>query len=489
MMLDPLLLALALSSVPPALVVAGQVALHLAVIAWVLLRRPRYKSSTLSWVVIILAWPYFGAAAYFAFGEVRLGRHRRRQYKEIRGRVRRASADSWSSMPYPDLAPIYRPIATLAESVADTVPLDGNLAELIGDSGEVIARLVMDIDASEQHCHLLFYIFLSDETGREVAAALTRAAARGVTCRLLVDGVGSRAFLSSGLASELGSAGVKVTEALPASLLRAMFARLDLRNHRKLAVIDGRVGYTGSQNVANADYVSKAKCAPFVDTMIRITGPVVRDLQEIFVVDWFLDADDGLEELLSVPLEPISGGIPIQVMATGPGSINEAMVQIILSGLLMAREEIIMTTPYFIPDEATFSALITAARRGIETILVVPANSDRPLVHVAGQSYFQELLDAGVQIHQFTEGTLHSKTMTVDRSLALVSTANLDRRSFELNFEVSTLVYDSDFASQLRLLQKGYLDDSTPIDLNAWRRRGKARRILETLAGTLSPLM
>lgn len=488
-MFDPVLNALALIVVPPHLTVAVEVVFHVGMIAWVLLRRPRYKSSTLSWVVIIIAWPYFGALGYLAFGEVRLGRRRRRHYKEIQDRVRRASAESWQAVPYPDLGSIYRPIATLAESVAETVPREGNLAELMGDSEEVIARLVQDIDASEEHCHLLFYIFLSDETGQEVANALKRAAGRGVTCRLLVDGVGSRAFLGTELFDELRAAGVQVIEALPANLIRAMFARLDLRNHRKLAIMDGRVGYTGSQNVANAGYMSRAKAAPFVDTMIRVTGPVIRDLQEIFVVDWFLDTEEGLEDLLSVPLDPVSGGIPIQVMATGPGSVNEAMVQIILSGMLMAREEIIMTTPYFIPDEATFSALITAARRGIETILVVPAHSDRPLVHVAGHSYFQELLDAGVQIHQFTEGTLHSKTMTVDRSLALVSTANLDRRSFELNFEVSTLVYDSDFASQLRLLQKGYLDDSKAIDAHAWRRRGRAHRIVESLAGTLSPLM
>ncbi len=488
-MIDPFLIALTASSVLSALLTAGKIAFHLVVIGWVLLRRPRFQSSTLSWVIVIVAWPYFGALIYLSFGEVRLGRRRRRQYEEIQNRVRKTSAKAWSAVPYPKLAPHYQPIATLAESVAETVPRSGNRAELIGNSDEVIDRIVEDIDAATEHCHLLFYIFLADDTGRKVGGALERAVKRGVPCRLLVDGVGSRDFLSSGLMTGLRAAGVKVTEALPANLLRAMFARLDLRNHRKLVIVDGRVGYTGSQNVADANYMSNEESAPFVDVMMRITGPVVRDLHEIFVVDWFLDADEPLEGLLDVPNDAIPDGVPIQVLGTGPGSVNEAMVQIILSSLLMAREEIIMSTPYFIPDQATFSALITAARRGIETILILPARSDRPLVHVASRSYFQGLLEAGVQIFQFTEGTLHSKTITVDRTLALVSTANLDRRSFELNFEVSTLVYDSDFASQLRLLQKGYLDDSKPIDPHAWKRRGWTRRIVESLAGTLSPLM
>jgi cardiolipin synthase len=176
-------------------------------------------------------------------------------------------------------------------------------------------------------------------------------------------------------------------------------------------------------------------------------------------------------------------------MGTGPDAYNEALRQITQTSLHAAREELIITTPYFVPDEATATALYTTARRGVDTMLVVPARNDSPLVAAASRSFYEPLLDAGVQIHEYQHGLLHAKTITLDRRLALVTTANFDRRSFELNFEVSLVVYDSDFASELRLLQKSYIDGSQTVSETKWRRRGWPKRLWQNTAGMLGPLL
>ena len=190
-------------------------------------------------------------------------------------------------------------------------------------------------------------------------------------------------------------------------------------------------------------------------------------------------------------LQPLtnSDGVVAQIIGTGPNSYNEAMRQLLQSALHTAREELILTTPYFVPDDATISALCTAARRDVRTLLVLPARNDSPLIAAASRGHYQTLLDAGVEIHEYQKGLLHAKTMTIDRNLALIGTANLDRRSFELNFEVSLIVYNDDFAGQLRFLQMEYLSDSQRVDPAWWKNRGWPRQLWHNAAGTLSPLL
>jgi cardiolipin synthase len=207
------------------------------------------------------------------------------------------------------------------------------------------------------------------------------------------------------------------------------------------------------------------------------------------VQDWYLDTDESLDEVLEIMPPAEEGGVATQVMGTGPNSYNEALRQLHLSAFHLAEEELILTTPYFVPDEATLIALRTAARRGVETTLIVPARNDSPLVAAASRSLYQPLLEAGVRIFEYEKGLLHAKTFTVDRNLALISTANLDRRSFELNFEASMMVYDSDFASELRFLQTSYLSDSRRVEPGRWRRRPWPRRLWQNAAGMLGPLL
>jgi cardiolipin synthase len=470
---------------------ALQFTAQVVVAAIVLLRRRGSPAARLAWLVVIFAVPVLGLIAYLLVGGVNLGRRRARRYRRITERIgERAAEHLTPHEPLDDLVGRdHRQIAHLAETVGGNVPRGGNELGLFGHADLFIQALVEDIEHARVHCHLEFYIYLDDHSGRRVADALLAAAGRGVACRLLVDGVGSRAFLRSDLRRRLAAGGVRVVEALPASLVRIPFARVDLRNHRKLVVIDGAIGYCGSQNIADAEFAIKPRFAPWVDVTVRLLGPAARDLQVLFVQDWYLDTDEPLENLLAIRPVPVRDGAAVQIMGTGPAAYNEALRQVSQVSFHAAREELILTTPYFVPDEATLSALCTTARRGVETTLVVPARNDSPLVAAASRSYYERLLSAGVRIHEYRQGLLHAKTLTLDRRLALVTTANLDRRSFELNFEVSLVVYDSDFASQVRLLQKAYIDGARSVGELAWSRRRWPRRLWHNAVGMLGPLL
>lgn len=474
----------------PTILYVGELLIQLVFMAVIVLRSARNQAAAVAWIIIVLVVPaVFGVIIYLLVGEVRLGRRRVRRHDEIVARTKQVCREQWLDARYPEICANYQPVATLAESVGGTSPRGGNEVQLYGDTVQVIESLIADIDAAQKHCHLLFYIFMGDDTGRRVGAALTRAAQRGVECRLLLDAVGSASVLATPVVQDMRESGVQVVEALPANLLRAAFARLDLRNHRKVAVIDGEIGYTGSQNISDAAFAVKPRYAPWIDAMIRIRGPAVRDLHEIFIEDWYLDSTEPLEHLLAIEPRSAEGGIPVQIMGTGPGANNDALRQVLQASMQLARDELVMTTPYFVPDPGTTDALCTAAARGVRTILIVPRRNDSALVSAASRSYYEQLLDSGVEIYHYTKGLLHAKTITVNRDLALVSTANLDRRSFELNFEVSSLVFDSDFASQLRFLQTSYMDDSERVDPKLWRKRPWHKKLIQNASGMLSPLL
>ncbi len=465
-------------------------ALHVVFVIYVLLRPRSRQQSSMAWILFIVAVPFVGVVLYLVVGDVRAGSRRKRRHRRIRANIRAALRRVWSDASSTAIVPWgTEAIARLARLGSDTLPRDGNRLQLLTGAQDFAGALVRDIDGARDHVHLLFYIYLDDRVGRAVGDALVRAEARGVECRLLVDHVGSSEFLKSELCRELRRAGVQVVRALRTHITQIASIRFDMRNHRKIAVLDGRVGYTGSHNVAEEAFHPKPRFAPWVDATLRIEGPTVRDLQALFIEDWYMDSAENLDHLISVEPEKHEDGRIVQVVGTGVNSQNEALVRVIQSAVHMAREELILTTPYFVPDEGTLAAITTAAVRGVHTIIVVPARNDSPIVALASRSFYQPLLEAGAEIHEYTRGLLHAKTITVDRDFAMVSTANLDRRSFEINFEISTLVYDSDFASELRLLQKRYLEDCRRVDLRRWAARRWPRRLVENVAGLFSPLL
>lgn len=469
---------------------AVSIVLQVLFAVFVLLRPHTRQTSSLAWILVIIVLPGVGIVLYLILGDVRTGSKRRRRHRHVQSTIRAVATRAWArSESDGTVPPDYVSVARLAAEASDSDPRSGNRLDLLADARSFISALVSDIEKAESHVHLLYYIYLTDTAGRNLATALKRAAARGVECRVLADSLGSKDFLRSELHRDLESSGVTVVEALPTRITQIASVRFDMRNHRKIAVIDGRVGYSGSHNVADEAFNPKPRFAPWIDATLRIEGPAVRDLQALFVADWFMDTGQSLDHLILMSPEANAGESTVQVVGTGPNVRNQLLVQVIQASLHLAREEVILTTPYFVPDEGTFAAIITAAMRGVQTTLVVPARNDSPVVSLASRSYYTRLLDAGVEIQEYTRGLLHAKTMTVDQDLALVSTANFDRRSFEINLEVSTLVYDTDFASELRLLQRTYMEDSQPVRRAHWNARAWPRRLVENVAGLVSPLL
>jgi cardiolipin synthase len=451
-------------------------------------------TAALAWITALFALPLLGAALYVIIGENRVGSVRRRRHARIVAAAEGALASVQrdprvlaAAMSHPDMQ-----LARLGEASGAPQALGGNLVQLTGDPEEQVRWMESDIDAAERSVDLLFYIWECDATGERMAAALERAARRGVHVRLLVDGIGSRAFLRSQMRRRLEAAGVRVVEALPATLVRILFARIDIRNHRKLVIVDGTVAQTGSRNVADPDFKSGGRLGPkepYVDSWMRIRGPAVRDLKIFFLEDWELDTGHRVAASEVVEPLPLPGGIPAQVLPSGPNFENSVVRELIQAAIQLARREIVFSTPYFIPDSPTIAAMAVAARRGIRVTLILPRANDSLLAAWASRANYALLLDAGVELWEHRRGFLHSKTVSVDDEFAIVTTANLDRRSYEINFETSVVVYDDAFTRSMRRLQHSYLADSDRIDPNAWARRGAMTRFTENLANLVSPLL
>jgi cardiolipin synthase len=476
------------------------IAMSITTVVFVLLDRRCRSQTAISWVLLVIAAPFVGPIVYWTFGKPWLSSKRQRAYRTVaadraevrrreeaagRGAERRKAREALLAQ----LTREQRLIARQASTISGDFPVSGNDIEIFDDADQLFTRMEEDIDRATRHVHIVFYIALDDETSCGVFRALERAARRGVPCRLLLDGLGSRPFLKSARRAELEKAGVKVVEALPVGIIRRRFGRIDLRNHRKIVVIDGGIGYIGSHNLASKEFKVKEKFAPWVDATMRIGGPVANDLQKIFVEDWFLETD---EELWSMVAQPaFDGARPAiaQILGTGPATYESAMPQMVLSLVNLAEEEIVLTTPYFVPDEPALAALLTAARRGVRTILIIPARIDSRLVQMASQKFFQRLLDAGVEIWCFEGGLLHAKTIVADGRTSLMTSSNLDRRSFELNLEASMVVYDAEVSAKLRELQGRYLKQSRRISASEWYRRPAWKRLRDNIVGLLSPLL
>lgn len=467
------------------------------VLGFHLLMSRRPVPVTLAWLVaFVIPVPFIGAFAYALVGEVRLGSRRVAQYKRLtEGYAQRATvfwrggADDWTHE-----CADYRSIAHIATVVGDMPPLRGNSLAVLADAEHFIEALIKDIDNAKTRIHMLYYIWMQSGAGELVAAALERAAARGVTCRVLVDAVGSKDFMRSPLPDRLRRAGVKLAEALPVNPLRMLLARVDVRNHRKIATIDGWVAYTGSQNITDSTFGFRplVRVGPWIDASIRVEGPAAQALEVVFLRDWEIESGerlgDHMEAILPELPIPAHGSI-VQVVPSGPGSGPHTVRDALLTTIFAAREELTMTTPYFVPDESTKGALIAAALRGVTVTIVVPERSDGFLVGAASRAHFLDLLECGVRILRYRKGLLHAKTVTVDSDVAMIGSTNLDVRSFFLNYEVSVFIYDTDQASVLRMLQTHYMQDSTEIFANEWRSRPMFKRAAENIARLFTPIL
>jgi cardiolipin synthase len=289
------------------------------------------------------------------------------------------------------------------------------------------------------------------------------------------------------------NAGVRLARAFPLGnpAVNVLFQRLDLRNHRKIAVVDNRVTWCGSRNAADAAFLPKARFGPWVDILMRIEGPLVRQMQAVFLQDWLLyaDDDDHLADLVTDPIPPIPGGFIGQVIATGPDQSTAGLSDTMCAMLYGARERVNVTTPYYVPDQQTQAALCAAALRRVAVTMIMPARNDNWIVGAASESHYEELLSCGVRLHAFRPGLLHSKVMTVDGRISLIGSTNMDRRSFNLNYENSLLIDSTEVTATLDAVQDGYIARASELTLAQVRRWSSLRRIRNNSVALAEPLL
>lgn len=467
--------------------------LHYAVALMVSIRvllRPRLEPTVrLSWILVIEVVPLIGVIAYALFGEVRLRGAEVQRIADVRDRL----SGLWQPSAYTVYEPFgyAAPIVAAGRATGGFYAVAGNDIVMLPEGDEAMDEMVAAIDGARDHVHILFYIWLDDECGGKVARATIRAARRGVRVRAIIDAIGSRGFSRSRLWAEMGEAGVERVVALPLGLpiIGALFQRMDLRNHRKILVVDNMVGFTGSRNCADMAFAVKPRFAPWIDILLRIRGPVVRQMQAVFLQDWMSYTGEDLGGMLGRDFHAVPNGAIAQIIATGPdrrdGTLSDCMVTMIHA----ARSSITITTPYYVPDTALDSAIRSAARRGVEVTMILPERNDSLIVEATSEGFYYGLLRAGVAVHLFQGGLLHSKAISVDDRIVMLGSANMDRRSFEINYEMNMLVIDDRLIEDLAERQKSYLDRSRPLtgqevaDWSVWR------RLRNNLLALASPLL
>jgi cardiolipin synthase len=455
-----------------------------------LLRDGLTPSARLAWVAVISAVPVVGIGAYFLFGEIRLARAKRERMRDVRNQLL-AMAPKVPA-PAPDMADAARPAFAAGFATSQLAPVGGNRLTLLPEGDVMMDDILFHIDRAQDHVHVLYYIWLPDSTGTRMAQALIAAAARGVACRVLVDDHGARHLIRSPLWAQMADAGVAVERAAPVGnpLVSLLFQRIDLRNHRKIVVVDNRVSWVGSRNCADAAFSLRPRHGPWVDIMLRLEGPIVRQQQAVFLHDWMTHHAEDLTPLLRAPVaDAAAGGVTAQVVASGPDDVYTTPADSIRAMLYAATDRIVLTTPYYVPDPALHTALCSAAERGVQVDLIVPARSDNAIVGAASESLFPDLLRAGVRIFQFQDGLIHSKIVTVDGAFGMVGTANLDHRSFDLNYENSLLFSCPHVTAELDARQASYMARATQLDRADIARWPAWRRLRNNTIALASPLL
>jgi cardiolipin synthase len=463
---------------------AAEWAVRLTMIVVVPFRRS--PEAAKGWLLLIFFEPTIGLILYWLIGRPTLPAWRVQRHAEF-DELSRPIFERLAQHPkiyHPDVGPELNKAVTLAENLGELPILGGNAIEVLAEYEGFVDRLISDIDAARDHVHLLFYIVADDATTGRVIEALQHAVERGVVCRILADSLGSRPDFDQ-LRPRLEQAGILAEETMRIGLFRRA-GRLDLRNHRKIAVIDGRIAYTGSQNLVDATF--KAGLT-YEELNVRLAGPVALELQAVFAEDWYVETGEFLGDARYLPEPDEQGDVAVQTLPSGPGYPRENNQRLVVSLIHAADLRVFITMPYLVPDDALLQALTTAALRGVDVTLVVPRQIDQYLVGFGQRSYYEEMMDAGVRICRYGKRFLHAKSVTVDDTIAWIGSSNLDIRSFALNAEIVVLIYDTRVCNRLAVEQQRYLRDGEMLEPDRWRRRNPVVKVAENLARLLSPLL
>jgi len=447
---------------------------------WIVLQK-REPAATLGWLVSLAVLPYVGFLIYYVFGPQKIVRQRKRRSRWRFSPTLSAGSGRASG----EVAELQR----LVQAATGFAPSNAQDVRLLVDGSSKYTALLEDIAQAKAHIHLEYYIYAPDHQGRMLRDALVERARAGVRVRLLLDALGS-SQTSRRFFAALVEAGGEVAWFHPLWLWRFWrWPWLNLRTHRKLVVIDGRVAFTGGINITDEQDERRRRDA-YRDLHLRIEGRAVRALQDVFVDDWayVTRRPDFIGEVKRQTPELAHGPIATQVLTSGPDSTWETIHRAHVHLIYTARKRVWLATPYFVPGEAARMALTSAALGGVDVRLLVPKMSDSRLVTYCVRSYYDELMQAGVKVYEYGPRMLHTKALLVDEALAIVGSANFDHRSFRLNFELSLLFDDASFASQLtQHLEREFA--SAPRVRRDRARPLLSERLPEALARLVSPLL
>ncbi len=417
------------------------------------LRGRKEPMAMLAWVMGLSAIPLLGFCFYAVFGADRVVRRVHRKRRRIVHRIQRFSrraelqADAAGKLLHAGLSDNLAGVEQIGRRLVGMPATNDNQVEVYNDANAIYSAMEESIRGAKKHVHLEYYIWQDDATGRHFRDLLIEKAREGVECRLLLDAVGCFR-LSKRFTKRMVDAGVEVAFFMPLYPLRRRWAP-HLRNHRKVVVVDGCTGFLGSQNVGDEYRGRLKRLSPWHDSQMRVRGSAALFLQQIFAEDWLFATRNALHDDRFFPAPVGQGTSIVQILPTGPDQGIDALEHLLFAALEAAQETIHIATPYFVPSHAIRMALIHARFRGVKVKLVLPTRTDAKIALWAGRSYYAELLEGGVEVYELDRGMLHSKIATVDNRWGMLGSANMDMRSFRLNFEITALIYDEGVAAAL----------------------------------------
>ncbi len=453
-------------------------------------------TKTIAYVLLVIFLPIVGVFIYFSFG-INYRKNKLYSKKIIQDKKQEnlvlEKVDSYNLKNLESISDSDH-FSGLMKMIyqTDRSPITlNNSAKLLINGEEKFPEVLKELRNAQHHIHIEYYIYEDDEIGRAIEQILVEKAANGVEVRFIYDDFGS-ASIRKTLAKRLRENGVKAFPFYKIKLIK-LASRLNYRNHRKIIVIDGRISFVGGINISDKySNASKGNILYWRDTHLKIEGDATALLQHIFIGDWNYCSDEKLS--INESYFPKSDNIPkqttnIQIVSSGPDSDRPSIYYAIIQAIQSAKKEIFLTTPYFIPGETIIDVMKMASLSGVDVKLLVPGISDSLLVNAAAKSYYTELLTAGVKIYLYQKGFVHAKTLVADRCLAMVGTANLDYRSFDLNFEVNALLYDKEIAEELTLNFEKDIQNAKQIDMESWLKRPKYIQLLEKIVRLISPML
>ena len=447
-------------------------------------RRP---TTAMAWLLGIFFLPALGLILFLLFGNFRLSRRRREQLEEVNDHIRANTSDLADAVSRYEGPEWVSSAGELNRRLGALPMVDGNTVELLYGYQESIDAMTKAVRGAKSYINAEFYIMSSDHVTDELLGELEAAVQRGVEVRLLFDHIGTLRIRGyRRLVRRLRKSGIQWRPMLPLLPIHGQWRRPDLRNHRKILVIDGEIAFTGSQNLVEPSYNNprhRRLGREWVELMARLEGPVVPTLNVVFAADWLGETDESLESQLRLPANGSPGTVTAQVVPSGPGFPTENNLRLFNTLIYSAQHRISICSPYFVPDDSLLYAITTAAQRGVDVELFVSERGDQFLVHHAQRSYYEALLEAGVRIYLYRlPYVLHAKHFTIDDEVAVLGSSNMDMRSFSLNMEVSVMLLGAETVDKMRAVEASYREFSKELTLQDWLRRPMTAKYVDNVA-------